>query len=140
MDYEKVNKLVEAGFNAEEIRTMLAEVTKVNTEFSQNNPQNSQNNPQETEKTELSENPAQEKTAENPNIPENAKENSSEKVSELEKTVSNLGNVVNTLVKTIQASNLQNSSFSKPTEIDMEKQVNDIMSSIIRPIRQEGGK
>lgn len=130
MNYEQVAKLLEAGFNADEIRTMLG-----------NNSQNPQNNPQETEKTEHSEKQPEEKEPENTNEKPEVKENGSDnKTAELEKTVENLTGMISNLVKTIQTSNLKSSSFSKPSEADIETQVNDIMAGIIRPEREKGDK
>lgn len=44
-----------------------------------------------------------------------------------------LNETMNKLIRTIQTSNLQNNSFDKSTETDINKQVDSIMASIIRP-------
>ena len=44
-----------------------------------------------------------------------------------------LNETMNRLIRTIQTSNLQNNSFDKNAETDINKQVDSIMASIIRP-------
>lgn len=124
MNYSEVKELLSAGFTAEEIRQMM------------NNPQNSQNNPQaekpniptdsageRTEKSEPALTPEQDPTAdrdnankENTNIP----------------NFDALNETMHKLIRTIQSSNLLNNSVQS-TAPDIDKQVDDIMASIIRP-------
>lgn len=124
MNYSEVKELLSAGFTAEEIRQMM------------NNPQNSQNNPQpenpniptdsageRTEKSEPALTPEQDPTAdrdsaktENPNIP----------------NFDALNETMHKLIRTIQSSNLLNNSVQS-TAPDIDKQVDGIMASIIRP-------
>ena len=79
-----------------------------------NNPQNSQNNPQ-PEPTPQPE-PAPQ--------PEPVQDDS---------RFETLNNTMERLIKTIQASNLQSSHMDIPSKDDINKQVDSIMSSIIRP-------
>ena len=44
------------------------------------------------------------------------------------------------LIKTIQSSNLANNSIDKPATADINKQVDTIMESIIRPIKEVNNK
>lgn len=44
-----------------------------------------------------------------------------------------LNDTMNRLIKTIQSSNLKNNSFDKQSETDINKQVDSIMATIIRP-------
>lgn len=44
-----------------------------------------------------------------------------------------LNATMNRLIKTIQSSNLKNNSFDKQSETDINKQVDSIMATIIRP-------
>lgn len=123
MNYAEVKELLNAGFTAEEIRGFF--------------PQNPQSNTQETKPEHSSENtvkdsdkdpapgpdqaeaPADQENAkpENPNIPE----------------LNALNQNISKLIKTLQVSNLHNNSVQSQTEPDITKQVDDIMSSIIRP-------
>ena len=97
MDYEQVKQLLDAGFKADEIRTMLG------------------GNQQEK--------PAEEKPAEDT------------RYTELEKQIKGLSDTISGFIKNVQENNLKNSSFDKPGETDIFKQVDAIMASIIRPER-----
>ena len=44
-----------------------------------------------------------------------------------------LNETMNRLIRTIQSSNLKNNSFDKQSETDINKQVDSIMATIIRP-------
>ena len=128
MNYSEVRSLLDAGFTADEIRGFM------------NNPQNPQNNPQ-TENTNISEMTTENRSekesnsspahpdpegdqanakSENTNIPQNT-----EKLDALNETINNL-------IRTIQASNLHNNSVQSSAP-DIDKQVDGIMASIIRP-------
>lgn len=123
MNYAEVKELLNAGFTAEEIRGFF--------------PQNPQNNTQ-AEKIELSANipeNSSEKTSDTqgdqsgaPADQENTKqENTNNPIFE------SLNQNISKLIKTLQVSNLHNNSVQSQTEPDITKQVDDIMSSIIRP-------
>ena len=128
MDYEKVKELMSAGFQAQEIREMLSNTADVDKPL--NTPQKTQDNPQEEKKDEQSNQPESSKTSENTN---NGESSSSEMFGKLESKVENLSTTMDKLLKAIQENNLNNSSFNKPNETDIDKQVDDIMASIIRP-------
>ena len=123
MNYAEVKQLLDAGFTAEEIRGFF--------------PQNPQENPQAVKiehSANIPEN-SSEKTADTqgdqsgaPADQENAKqENTNNPIFE------SLNQNISKLIKTLQVSNLHNNSVQSQTEPDITKQVDDIMSSIIRP-------
>lgn len=128
MDYEKVKELMSAGFQAQEIREMLSNTADV--DKPKDSAQNPQDNTQDKEKDEQSKQPESSKTSENTN---NSDSSSSEMFGKLESKVENLSTTMDKLLKAIQENNLNNSSFDKPGETDIDKQVDDIMASIIRP-------
>ena len=133
MNYSEVKELLQAGFTADEIRGMLTA----------DNPQNPQINSQ----------------AENTNNSETVQENNS--ANQLAQTGDQPGSVqdpagapaVNTnnpnfnqlnatmekLIKTIQSSNFNNSSFDKMNETDINTEVDKIMAGLIRPERENKG-
>lgn len=128
MNFSEVKAMLEAGFTADEIRSMMS--------GENNNPQFPQFFPQD----------------ENTNINEKSVDNSSEKnlpegSNQVELTPDPVpGNEKNTnipdldklneniskLIKVIQTSNFNNSSFGQ-SETDIDKQVDSIMAGIIRP-------
>ena len=108
MNYSEVKELLAAGFTADEIRGML------------NNPQNSQNNPQPAPQPDPDPQPDPEPAPQ----PEPVQDDS---------RFETLNNTMERLIKTIQASNLQSSHMDTPSKDDINKQVDSIMSSIIRP-------
>lgn len=126
MDYEKVKELMDKGFSADEIRGMFS--TGNNTQIPQENKQESS---QEEQKTEQKDAQAAEKTQENTNNNQEVSDNNSE----LSKQVKELTETVNKLMKMTQDNNLKHSSFDKPTETDMDKEVDNIMAGIVRPAR-----
>ena len=106
MNYSEVKELLQAGFTAEEIRAMM------------NNPQNPQDNPQEPQPAEPEVKPELQ--------PEVKPEEDDNRFTQLNQTMEKL-------IKTIQSSNLQNASFDKRSEPDLNSEVDKIMGSIIRP-------
>lgn len=112
MNYSEVKALLEAGFNADEIRQML-------------NPQNPQDNPQpDPEPTpepdpELTQEPAQAQEPDN-------------RFNQLNETMTKI-------LKAIQGNNLQNNSI-KTIDADIDTQVDKIMGSLIRPEHEKGEK
>ena len=110
MNYSEVKELLQAGFTAEEIRTML--ITPAD------NPQNPQDNPQ-----------PEQPQPEQPEQPEQPQEDA--KFNQLNATMEKL-------IRTIQHSNLNNNSFDKK-EADIDTQVDKIMAGIIRPEREKKG-
>ena len=135
MNYSEVKELLQAGFTADEIRTMM-------------NPQ--ANNPQ---------NPQDKSQPENTNDSAGGSDNSSENNcaqagDQLSKDMDRAGapaentndqkfNQLNAtmekLIKTIQSSNLNNSSFDKMKETDINTEVDKIMAGLIRPERETKG-
>lgn len=135
MNYSEVKELLQAGFTAEEIRGMLTTPS--------DNPQNPQVNPQEPI----------------PNVSVNISDNSSENPEnksgdqldpvphEAGAPAENTNNpnfnqlnaTMEKLIKTIQSSNLNNSSFDKVPEADINTKVDEIMAGLIRPEREKGG-
>ena len=120
MNYSEVKELLAAGFTADEIRGMM------------NNPQNPQNNPQSAAQPEPDTEPAPQ--PEPTPQPEPAPQ--PEPVKD-DPRFEALNNTMERLIKTIQSSNLQNSSMDTPSKNDINKQVDSIMSSIIRPPHNE---
>lgn len=114
MNYSEVKALLEAGFNADEIRGML-------------NPQNPQDNPQ----------PDPEPTPE-PD-PEPEKETKPEPAPESDNRFNQLNETMTKILKAIQGNNLQNNSV-KTIDADIDTQVDKIMGSLIRPEREKGEK
>lgn len=114
MNYSEVKELLQAGFTADEIRTMMDPQT--------NNPQNSQDYPQP-------EQPEENQPEENqPEQPEQKQD---------ETKFNQLNATMEKLIKTIQSSNLNNSSFDTITKPDLNAEVDKIMAGIIRPERDK---
>lgn len=120
MNYSEVKELLAAGFTADEIREMM------------NNPQNPQNNPQPAAQPE----PDPEPTPQPDPTPQPEPAPQPEPVKD-DPRFEALNNTMERLIKTIQSSNLQNSSMDTPSKNDINKQVDSIMSSIIRPPHNE---
>ena len=117
MNYSEVKELMQAGFTAEEIREMLTTPA--------DNPQNPQENPQ----------PAQPEEQQQPAPPQPdqpAPPQDDTKFNQLNATMEKL-------IKTIQSSNLNNSSFDKMKETDINTEVDKIMAGLIRPERETKG-
>lgn len=115
MIFSEVKQLLDAGFTADEIRQMSAQADEP---------------VPETDGTPEEQQPEQQ--------PEQKPESQSAAAPELDEKLTGLNNTINQLIKTIQASNLQNTFRDSTPEVELEKQVDDIMKSIIRP--EEGGK
>lgn len=119
MNYSEVKELLQAGFTAEEIRVMLATPA--------DNPQNPQENPQPEQPAQPQpEQPAQ------PEPDQPAQPQDEAKFNQLNATMEKL-------IKTIQSSNLNNSSFDKMKETDINTEVDKIMAGLIRPERETKG-
>lgn len=134
MNYSEVKELLQAGFTAEEIRTMMNPQA--------NNSQNSQINPQEENTNDSlggsekgsdksahrEQDPAGDQQILADAKPENT--NNDEKFNQLNSTMEKL-------IKTIQLSNLNNNSFDHMKETDINSEVDKIMAGIIRPEREQ---
>ncbi len=112
MNYSEVKALLEAGFNADEIRGML-------------NPQNPQDNPQTDP----------EPTPE----PEPEPAASPEPAPEPDNRFNQLNETMTKILKAIQGNNLQNNSIPS-MDADIDTQVDKIMGSLIRPEHEKGEK
>ena len=121
MNYSEVKELLQAGFTAEEIRGMLTTPS--------DNPQNPQDNPQPKQPEEQPE-PKQPEEQPEPKQPEQTQDDA--KFNQLNATMEKL-------IKTIQHSNLNNNSFDRMKETDINSEVDKIMAGIIRPEREKGG-
>ena len=122
MNYSEVKELLTAGFTAEEIRQMMT----VNPQ--EENPQNTQDNPQ-PENTNV---PPAADPDPAPAEPENTNE------SELNNRIDSLTDTVNKLLKAVQADNRKRATLDTPVIDDINKTVDNIMASIIRPEHKKG--
>ena len=111
MNYSEVKSLLDAGFTADEIRTML------------NNPQNPQENPQPTDPT-----PEPEPTPTPELTPEPAPAD--------DERFNQLNDTMNRILKAIQASN-RNTASVNTVQPDLDTEVDKIMNGIIRPEKEE---
>ena len=111
MNYSEVKELLQAGFTADEIRTMMNP--------QENNPQNQQDNPQ----------PEQKQPEDQQKQPEDQPQDDA-KFNQLNATMEKL-------IKVIQTNNLNNNSFDHLKEADIDSKVDKIMAGIIRPERDQ---
>lgn len=116
MTMEEVLKLVNAGYTKEEITKMT-------------DPEPQKKDPPADPPADPE--PLKDPPADPPKDPEPPKEPPADP--ELEKRLSGIETVMNTLLKAVQANNLQNDSLNNPPADSLEKQTDDIMASIIRP-------
>lgn len=116
MNYSEVKELLQAGFTADEIRTMLTTPA--------DNPQNPQDNPQPEPKQPDQPQPEQ------PDQPQPEQTQDDARFTQLNATMEKL-------IKTIQSSNLNNNSFDQMKETDINTKVDEIMAGIIRPERKK---
>lgn len=122
MTLQEVKSLLDAGFTREEILSFEQPVTApaITPEIT----------------------PAEPASA--PAIAGNKPESETEKVTEAvpdkalpdSPVITALNENISKLIKTIQSSNLANNSIDKPANADITKQVDTIMESIIRPIKE----
>ena len=118
MNYSEVKELLIAVFTADEIRKMLSDNPQAD------NPQNPQENTQV--KPEVKPAPVQPEA-----VPEVQPED--------EQRFNQLNSTMEKLIRTIQTSNFNNSSFDSVKETDINTQVDKIMAGIIRPEREQKG-
>ena len=122
MNYGEVKELLDKGFTAEEIRGfMAAEPKAAEPEQKAAEPEQKAAEPEQ-------------KAAEPDNNPQNPQNNPQDFNEKFVK----LSDTVDKLIKVIQGNNRLNDSFNKPGEQDLNKQVDDIMASIIRPEHKKG--
>ena len=117
MNYSEVKSLLDAGFTADEIRTML------------NNPQNPQENPQPTDPT-----PEPEPTPTPTPTPTPAPD--PEPAPADDERFNQLNDTMNRILKAIQASN-RNTATVNTVQPDLDTEVDKIMNGIIRPEKEE---
>ena len=122
MNYSEVKELLQAGFTADEIRTMLT-----------TNPQNPQNNPQPEEPDPVVE--AQENEA----VRYDDHQDQEAEAQKDDAKFNQLNETMTKILSAIQSANLQNNSFDSINKTDLNSEVDKIMGSIIRPERKEGG-
>ena len=108
MNYGEVKELLDKGFTAEEIRGFMAAEPKAAE--------------------------PEQKAAEPDNNPQDSQDNPQD----FNENFVKLSETVDKLIKVIQGNNRLNDSFNKPGEQDLNKQVDDIMASIIRPEHKKG--
>lgn len=116
MNYSEVKELLTAGFTHDEIISML-------------NPQNNAQAPAPEPMPEPEQEPEPEQPVENPDVPAQPEQLTDDKFNQLNTTMEKL-------IKTIQTSNLQNNFVDSPKGVSLEKEVDDIMKSIIRPEKE----
>ena len=136
MNYSEVKELLQAGFTAEEIRSMMNPQA--------NNPQNTQINPQAENTNDSNtvtmnssgnqDTQTGDQLLKDPDLAGAPEENTNndEKFNQLNATMEKL-------IKTIQSSNLNNNSFDHMKETDINAEVDKIMAGLIRPEREKGG-
>lgn len=116
MTLSDIKDLLAAGFTHDEIMQL-------------NNPQNPQDFPQDIPDTSPDPSPDPEEK-EPDNNPEPAPEPADDKLNQLT-------GQIDQLIRTIQASNLQNNFVDSARKADLNQQVDEIMKSIIRPEKEE---
>ena len=125
MTLSDIKDLLAAGFTHDEIMQL-------------NNPQNPQDFPQE--QPEISPDPEEKEPIPDP-IPESYPQDqpaTAAPAAPAEDKLNQLTGQIDQLIRTIQASNLQNNFVDSARKADLNQQVDDIMKSIIRP-EKEGG-
>lgn len=124
MNYSEVKDLLNAGFTADEIRSMI-------------NPQNPQNNPQPEPQPDPEPTPLPD--PENPQ-PDSKPEPQPDPIAELKELFQGLKQSNENLARVIQASNVQNASFGSNSVDDINKKAEDALRSLIRPDLEKEGK
>ena len=121
MNYSEVKELLSAGFTADEIRNMMNPQA--------DNPQNPQDIPQ----------PQPDQPQPQPDQPQPDQPQPQPDQPQDDARFTQLNATMEKLIKTIQSSNLNNNSFDKMKETDINTEVDEIMAGIIRPKREKGG-
>ena len=127
MNLETVKQLLDAGFTHDEIMSF-------------NNPQNTQvipqdntNNSQDDTHTQ----PAGDQPGPETEPVSDHQENNQEPQNDYNERFDALTNMIEDVKKSIQASNLQNNFVETVNHASLEKQVDNIMQSIIRPEKED---
>lgn len=121
MTLSDIKDLLAAGFTHDEIMQL-------------NNPQNPQN-PQDFPQEQPESSPDPEEKQPDPDT--NPESNPQEPAAPAEDKLNQLTGQIDQLIRTIQASNLQNNFVDSARKADLNQQVDDIMKSIIRPEKEE---
>lgn len=120
MNYSEVKSLLDAGFTADEIRTML------------NNPQNPQENPQPSDPTPT---PTPEPAPATDPAPTPTPAPDPE-TAPADERFNQLNDTMNRILKAIQASN-RNTATVNTVQPDLDTEVDKIMNGIIRPEKED---
>lgn len=132
MNYGEIKELLNAGFTADEIREIMNSDNTQNSQvFPQAEKPNTTPEPANND-SENTENSAGDQAAAGQDPAGAPAENSNIA------GIDTLNQNITKLIKTIQSSNLRNTSFGK-TEPDIDKQVDNIMASLIRPEHKTNG-
>lgn len=128
MNLETVKQLLDAGFTHDEIMSF-------------NNPQNSQVIPQDITNNSQDDTHT-EPAGDHPDLTETEpvsdhQENNQEPQNDYNERFDALTNMIEDVKRSIQASNLQNNFVETVNQASLEKQVDDIMKTIIRPEKEE---
>ncbi|MBO5839668.1 MAG: hypothetical protein J6R06_08350 [Bacteroidales bacterium] len=126
MNYAEVKDLLDKGFTVDEIRALM----NPGKQQEQKEPEQKEPEQKEPEQKEP-EQKEQEQKDNNPQNPQNNPQDFDERFTKLTETVEKL-------IKAVQGNNRLNDSFDKPSKDDIDKQVDSIMSSIIRPEQKKG--
>ena len=118
MTLSDIKDLLAAGFTHDEIMQL-------------NNPQNPQDNPQDQP------DPSPDPTPDPSPDPEEQEHDNNPDPAPAEDKLNQLTGQIDQLIRTIQASNLQNNFVDSARKADLNQQVDDIMKSIIRPEKEE---
>ena len=127
MNYSEVKELLAAGFTHDEIMSFA---------------QNPQNNPQPVSAAE-SGTPADadtEPSSESSSDPAAADSAPAAAPDPEDDKFNALNETMQKLIKTIQTSNLRNNSYDKSEAVDIDKQVDSIMATLIRPEHDKKGE
>lgn len=124
MNYGEVKELLDKGFTADEIRGFMTPNSEQKQEEQKQEEQKQEEQKQEEQKQE-------EQKENNSQNPQGFQQVIDEKFNKLSETVEKL-------TKLIQGNNRLKDSFDKPGENDINKQVDNIMASIIRPPHEKG--
>ena len=128
MNLETVKQLLDAGFTHDEIMSF-------------NNPQNPQVIPQDNTNNSQDDTHT-EPAGDHPDLTETEpvsdhQENNQETQNDYNERFDALTNMIEDVKKSIQASNLQNNFVETVNQASLEKQVDDIMKTIIRPEKED---
>lgn len=122
MTLSDIKDLLAAGFTHDEIMQL-------------NNPQNPQDYPQE--QPDPTPDPTPDPKEQEPEQDNNPDPAPAPAAAPAEDKLNQLTGQIDQLIRTIQASNLQNNFVDSARKADLNQQVDDIMKSIIRPEKEE---